>query len=37
MQLISDVSHSQAYLTGLNYKGDSSELLDILKTRRKTQ
>lgn len=37
MELISDVSRFQAHLTGLNYKGDSSELLGILKTRKKTQ
>lgn len=36
MQLISDVFHFQAYLTGLNYTGDSSELLGILKSREKT-
>jgi len=30
MQLISDVLNFQAYLAGLNYKGDSSELWGIL-------
>lgn len=37
MQLISDVLRFQADLAGLNYKADSSEFLDILKTREKTQ
>lgn len=37
MQPITNVVHFQAYLAGLNYKADSSELLGILKCGEKTR